>query len=93
VVLKSISLKSQLFTFSLGRAYVVHAQPARLTTAESKIAFEESVAKWVESQVARHKYLRGGVVTIDAIPKSASGKILRRDLREVAKNERVRSKL
>jgi 4-coumarate--CoA ligase len=38
-------------------------------------------------QVARHKYLRGGVVVVDAIPKSASGKILRKELRERAKKE------
>jgi len=38
-------------------------------------------------QVARHKYLRGGVVAVDAIPKSAAGKILRKELREWAKKE------
>jgi 4-coumarate--CoA ligase len=39
------------------------------------------------NQVARHKYLRGGVVAVDAIPKSAAGKILRKELRERAKKE------
>jgi acyl-coenzyme A synthetase/AMP-(fatty) acid ligase len=34
----------------------------------------------VAERVAPHKRLRGGVVALDAIPKSASGKILRRVL-------------
>lgn len=31
--------------------------------------------------MANHKKLRGGVLLIEAIPKSPSGKILRKDLR------------
>ena len=27
------------------------------------------IAKWIEGHVARHKYLRGGVIVIDVIPK------------------------
>ena len=38
--------------------------------------------KYVAERVAEHKWLAGGVEFIDAIPKSASGKILRRVLRE-----------
>lgn len=37
--------------------------------------------KWFDVQVARHKQLWGGVVVVDEIPKSPSGKILRRFLR------------
>jgi len=40
----------------------------------------EEVAAWVAERVAPHKKLRGGVILLDAIPKSASGKILRRVL-------------
>lgn len=40
------------------------------------------VATWVAERVAPHKRLRGGVVISDSIPKSASGKILRRLLRD-----------
>ncbi|KAH7872035.1 AMP binding protein [Lentinula edodes] len=68
----------------LPRAYVVHTQPAKISTSESKKSFEKSVAKWMESKVARHKYLRGG---------DAAGKILRRELRAMAKREPVQSKL
>ncbi len=53
----------------LPRAYVVHAQPHKVTTDELKIAFGQEVAKSIESKVARHKYLRGGVVVIDVVPK------------------------
>lgn len=42
------------------------------------------VETWVESKVSNHKRLRGGVQFIDAIPRTASGKILRRKLKEVA---------
>ncbi|KAK7044894.1 4-coumarate--CoA ligase-like 7, partial [Favolaschia claudopus] len=73
----------------LPRAYVVTAHPEKLTIAKDKAIFEQSVVKWMQSKVARHKYLRGGVRVIDIIPKSAAGKILRRELRDLAKNEKA----
>ncbi|GJJ75911.1 4-coumarate--CoA ligase [Entomortierella parvispora] len=42
---------------------------------------EQQVMDYVASKVAVHKKLRGGVRFIDVIPKSAAGKILRKDLR------------
>lgn len=53
----------------------------------------EEIVDWVASKVANHKKLRGGVVFIDAIPKSPSGKILRKELRELAKRQDKGSKL
>lgn len=44
----------------------------------------DDIHQFLESRVAPHKKLRGGVEFIDAIPKSASGKIMRRLLK--AKN-------
>jgi len=41
----------------------------------------------VAAQVAPHKRLRGGIVVIESIPKSPSGKILRKTLRERAAKE------
>lgn len=41
-----------------------------------------SIVKHVQDHKARHKWLKGGVEFIDAIPKSPSGKILRRMLRD-----------
>lgn len=44
----------------------------------------EEVLDFVERSVASYKQLRGGVEFLDTIPKSASGKILRKELRERA---------
>ncbi|KIY68232.1 AMP binding protein [Cylindrobasidium torrendii FP15055 ss-10] len=66
----------------LPRAYIVPASAEKDTA-----AFEKGVAQWIRTKVAKHKYLRGGVVVIDAIPKSAAGKILRRQLRDRAQEE------
>ena len=42
---------------------------------------EQEVEDFVKGQVAEHKQLKGGVKFIKEIPKSASGKILRRLLK------------
>ncbi|KAG8629557.1 hypothetical protein KVT40_003422 [Elsinoe batatas] len=65
------------------RAYVV-ADRKRITA--------EEIVRYVKENMAGHKQLRGGVVFLDAIPKSPSGKILRKDLRELVKRE-MRAKL
>ncbi|KAK1979300.1 AMP-binding enzyme [Colletotrichum cereale] len=62
----------------LPRAYVV--------ADKTQISAEE-IQKWVAEQVASYKRLRGGVIFIDGIPKSPSGKILRKDLRALVKRE------
>lgn len=58
----------------LPRAYVMLKPESKLT--------EEDVKKYVAQKLAPHKQLRGGVIFTQAIPKSASGKILRRVLKE-----------
>lgn len=62
----------------LPRAYVV-ADRSKIT--------EQEIQDFVRANLAQYKQLRGGVVWVDAIPKSASGKILRRELRELAKHD------
>jgi 4-coumarate--CoA ligase len=57
------------------RAYVVAAKKG----AGEKEARE--IVQWMDKKVASHKRLRGGVVFVDEVPKSASGKILRRVLK------------
>ncbi|KKA21420.1 Long-chain-fatty-acid--CoA ligase [Rasamsonia emersonii CBS 393.64] len=47
-----------------------------------------AILKHVEDHKARHKWLKGGVEFVDAIPKSPSGKILRRLLRDKEKDKR-----
>jgi len=46
------------------------------------------IAKHVEREKARHKWLKGGVEFVDVIPKSPSGKILRRLLRDKERERR-----
>lgn len=71
----------------LPRAYVV-PNPAvldlRTSSEEAKRALSQRIVDWIGSRVANHKKLRGGVVLVPEIPKSASGKILRRLLRDQA---------
>lgn len=45
--------------------------------------------KYVEDRVAHYKWLKGGIEFVDSIPKSPSGKILRRLLRD---RERISSR-
>ena len=52
------------------RAYVVLAEGSSMSEAD--------IQEYVATKVAPHKKLRGGVVFTEAIPKTASGKILRR---------------
>lgn len=47
----------------------------------------DEIILWLQAKVANHKRLRGGVQFIDEIPKSASGKILRRLLKLRAQDE------
>jgi len=54
---------------------------------EQNEATAKEIADWLAAQVAPHKKLRGGVKFIDAIPKSVTGKILRRVLKDMAKKE------
>ena len=63
------------------RAYVV---ASRKGAGETEA---HAIITWLAAKVANHKRLRGGVVFVDAIPKSASGKILRRVLKERAEND------
>lgn len=56
--------------------------PRAFVVVGTKIS-EKEIKDFVKSKVASYKQLRGGVVLIDAIPKNPSGKILRRQLREL----------
>lgn len=50
----------------------------------------EEVQEWMKTRAAKHKWLQGGVVFVEEIPKLASGKIQRRILRDWAREEAKR---
>lgn len=52
----------------------------------------DEIVEWMRSKVANHKRLRGGVRFASEIPKSASGKILRRMLRDRAAKDQQSQK-
>ncbi|KAJ1557996.1 hypothetical protein HK096_004158 [Nowakowskiella sp. JEL0078] len=54
---------------------------------------EKDIQQFVEAKAAPHKRLRGGVEFVDSIPKSASGKILRRIIRDEFSKRNLKSKL
>ena len=55
------------------RAYIVKQDGTDLT--------ETEIHSFMEKNVAAYKQLTGGIEFVDEIPKSAAGKILRKDLR------------
>lgn len=68
------------------KAFVVKS--AEVGLEESDAMLRRAIAKHVENDKARHKWLAGGVEFIDVIPKSPSGKILRRMLRDKEREAR-----
>ena len=81
----------------LPKAFVVRAPDTTMTDEE----LARDIIKYVEVHKAHYKRLRGGVEFVDVIPKSPSGKILRRMLRDMEREKtrarestsRVRAKL
>ena len=80
------------------RAYIVLKQnetTATTTTTSNPAKFAidtNAIYDWVKERVAPYKRLNGGIVVIDTIPKSASGKILRRLLKDQYKLEQEQKK-
>lgn len=79
-----IGIESKEEATELPRAYIT---PSRPLSSQEASSFALGVQDWVSQRVAPHKRLRGGIVIIDQVPKSAAGKILRRELRERAKTD------
>ena len=84
-----VGVESRLLGTEVPRAYIVRKQSTSSTTSSSASERKdaEEIIKWMNKKVANHKKLRGGVMFVDAVPKSVSGKILRRVLKERAKGE------
>lgn len=77
-----IGLRDVVPGTELPRAYVVR----RPETDESKLT-EDMVKSWLLERLAGYKALTGGVKFVPSIPKTASGKILKRVLREESRRE------
>jgi len=77
-----VGIFSQEQQAELPRAYVV-PHNSNILSAPSSVRehFSRSIQEWIKSRVVHYKALRGGVILTSAIPRSAAGKILRRDLR------------
>jgi acyl-coenzyme A synthetase/AMP-(fatty) acid ligase len=69
------------------RAFVVKRQ-----VPEGESLDEKAIREYCGVRLARFKELTGGVRFLDAIPKNASGKILKRILREMADKEADQAK-
>ncbi|KAF4775513.1 AMP-binding enzyme [Colletotrichum scovillei] len=61
------------------KAYIVRSGPCS----------EKDIQEYVQARKAPHKWIKGGIEFVDAIPKSPSGKILRRLLRDREKQRRA----
>lgn len=69
----------------LPRAYIVPQDAANFDNQ----VFCNEIEAWVADIVANYSKLRGGVHTIDVIPKTPSGKIIRRHLHMLAAQQHI----
>ncbi|KAI9264244.1 hypothetical protein BDA99DRAFT_604665 [Phascolomyces articulosus] len=74
-----IGVKDELQGTEVPLAYVTLLE--KLKGQEDVLA--SKIQEWVDKRVANHKRLRGGVRVIDEIPKSAAGKILRKNIKDI----------
>lgn len=61
------------------RAWVVLTESGKKLS-EAQIA--DKLDKWVKERLSRHKWLTGGIEVVDEIPRTPSGKMLRREMRD-----------
>ena len=74
------------------RAWVVLSDEGRKRGEQAVV---QALHSWIQKSLSKYKWLRGGIEFIDVIPKSPSGKILRRLLRdrESERTRRIRSRI
>jgi acyl-coenzyme A synthetase/AMP-(fatty) acid ligase len=82
-----IGVHSEEHASELPRAYI-KLSPGIAANTQT----EKEITEYLHSKVASHKRLRGGVRFVPEIPKSTSGKILRRILKDEAKKETASQK-
>lgn len=77
-----IGIPTNAFDGEVPRAYIVR----RPGSSVSKLT-EEDVKGYISERLTKYKRLEGGVKFVETIPKNASGKILKRILRDEVKKE------
>ncbi|WOO77514.1 putative 4-coumarate--CoA ligase 1 [Vanrija pseudolonga] len=82
-----VGVEIESLATELPRAYVVVEAGTPVANTAERERLSQNIYDWIKARVASHKNLRGGVIIVDAIPKSPSGKILRKDLRVRAAEE------
>lgn len=80
-----VGVRSDEAGTELPRAYVVRKDTF---TNQGTIDDMMAILQWFNSRVANHKRLRGGIVFVGEIPRSTSGKTLRKVLKEWVQRER-----
>lgn len=78
-----VGVESQELGTEVPRAYVVPKGGLKAV----KESDAQEIINWLNGRVANHKKLRGGLKFVESVPKSVSGKILRRLLKDQAKKE------
>ena len=81
-----IGIKDETQHTEIPLAFIV---PAKGVPGSREVGKE--ITDWMDGKVAHHKKLRGGIRFVDEIPKSASGKILRRVLKQQLADEAKRN--
>ncbi|KAJ5431486.1 AMP-dependent synthetase/ligase [Penicillium cf. griseofulvum] len=71
-------------------AFVVLSRQAK---GRDQKAVIDGIHAWLNERVSNHKRLRGGIQVLSQIPKSPSGKILRRQLRDLLKSQAPKARL
>jgi acyl-coenzyme A synthetase/AMP-(fatty) acid ligase len=74
-------------TGEVPKAYIVKSRNALLSS-KSDEALRDDIFDHIRKEKARYKWITGGIEFLDVIPKSPSGKILRRLLRDKGQERR-----
>ena len=57
--------------------------PKAFIVPTSKDVTEDSIQEFLNARIAKYKQLKGGIVFMEALPKTPTGKILRKELRSL----------
>ena len=82
-----VGIYSESESTEVPRAYIVPRGGLTAVSPEDRDSFARTIASWADQKVADHRRLRGGVALINEIPRSSTGKVLRKYLRSRANRE------